>query len=72
VANARYATFTIGGLHTGERAEVLDAGGAAVPGLFAAGRTAALFCGEGYPGSGISLADASFYGRVAARAALAP
>jgi 3-oxo-5alpha-steroid 4-dehydrogenase len=71
VANGRYATFTIGGLHTGERAEVLDAGGAAVPGLFAAGRTAALFCGEGYPGSGISLADASFYGRVAARAALA-
>jgi succinate dehydrogenase/fumarate reductase flavoprotein subunit len=71
LANARYATFTIGGLHTGERAEVLDASGAAVPGLYAAGRTAALFCGEGYPGSGISLADASFYGRVAARAALA-
>lgn len=71
LANARYATFTIGGLHTGERAEVLDAEGAAVPGLHAAGRSAALFCGEGYPGSGISLADASFYGRVAARAALA-
>ncbi len=70
LANARYATFTLGGLHTGERAEVLGASGEAIPGLYAAGRTAALFCGEGYPGSGISLADASFYGRVAARAAL--
>jgi succinate dehydrogenase/fumarate reductase flavoprotein subunit len=68
--NARYASFTIGGLHTGARSEVLDANGAAVPGLYAAGRTAALFCGQGYPGSGISLADASFHGRVAARAAL--
>jgi succinate dehydrogenase/fumarate reductase flavoprotein subunit len=70
VENARYATFTLGGLHTSQRAEVLDASGAAVAGLYAAGRTAALFCGEGYPGSGISLADASFYGRIAARAAL--
>lgn len=70
LANARYATFTIGGLHTSPRAEVLDGAGSPVPGLYAAGRTAALFSGEGYPGSGISLADASFFGRVAARAAL--
>jgi succinate dehydrogenase/fumarate reductase flavoprotein subunit len=68
--NARYATFTLGGLNTGARSEVRGADGAAVPGLYAAGRTAALFCGQGYPGSGISLADASFFGRVAARAAL--
>jgi succinate dehydrogenase/fumarate reductase flavoprotein subunit len=68
--NARYASFTIGGLHTGANSEVLDATGRAVPGLYAAGRSSALFCGQGYPGSGISLADASFHGRVAARAAL--
>ena len=35
----------------------------------AAGRNAALFCGSGYPGSGISLADASYFGRRAGRAA---
>jgi 3-oxo-5alpha-steroid 4-dehydrogenase len=40
-----------------------------VPGLYAAGRTAALFCGSGYPGSGSSLGDASFFGRRAGRAA---
>lgn len=69
LANARYATFTIGGLHTGARGEVLGPSGEAVPGLLAAGRTAALFCGQGYPGSGISLADASFFGRLAGLAA---
>ena len=37
-------------------------------GLYAVGRTAALFCGRGYPGSGISLADASYFGRRAGRA----
>lgn len=62
-----WATFTIGGLHTDRDARVLTPDGAAIPGLYAAGRTAALFCGHGYPGSGISLGDASFFGRRAAR-----
>ena len=38
-----------------------------LPGLHAAGRTAALFSGHGYPGSGASLGDASFFGRRAGR-----
>jgi 3-oxo-5alpha-steroid 4-dehydrogenase len=66
---AIYATFTLGGLETGAAGEVQGPDGGAVPGLYAAGRTAALFCGTGYPGSGSSLADASFFGRRAGRAA---
>jgi len=68
---AIWATFTIGGLRTDRDARVLTPDGVAVPGLYAAGRTAALFCGHGYPGSGISLADASYFGRRAARHAAA-
>ena len=48
--------------------EVLDFEGRAIPGLYAAGRTAAIFNGHGYVGSGASLADASFFGRRAGRA----
>ena len=40
-----------------------------IPGFYAAGRTAALFCGPGYAASGISLADGTFFGRRAGRAA---
>jgi 3-oxo-5alpha-steroid 4-dehydrogenase len=64
-----YATFTLGGLETSVDGQVRTPDGRGVPGLFAAGRTAALFCGSGYPGSGISLADGSFFGRRAGRAA---
>ncbi|MGH0028857.1 MAG: FAD-dependent oxidoreductase [Myxococcota bacterium] len=66
---AIWATFTLGGLHTDAEARVLDPDGRVVPGLHAAGRNAALFCGHGYPGSGISLADGSFFGRRAGRRA---
>jgi predicted oxidoreductase len=69
VEKATYATFTLGGLATDPEGRVLSPDGAPVPGLWAAGRTAALFCGGGYPGSGISLADASFFGRRAGRTA---
>jgi succinate dehydrogenase/fumarate reductase flavoprotein subunit len=64
---AIWACFTVGGLHTDRDARVLTPDERAVPGLYAAGRSAALFCGHGYPGSGISLADASFFGRRAGR-----
>jgi succinate dehydrogenase/fumarate reductase flavoprotein subunit len=66
-----YAGFTLGGLNTDPDGRVLNPDGVALPGLFAAGRTAALFCGSGYPASGISLGDASFFGRRAGRAAAA-
>jgi 3-oxo-5alpha-steroid 4-dehydrogenase len=68
---AIWATFTLGGLHTDADARVLSPDGDPVEGLYAAGRNAALFCGHGYPGSGISLADGSFFGRRAGRHAAA-
>ncbi len=71
IASAIFATFTLGGLDTTVAGEVVDNDGEVIPGLYAAGRAAALFCGHGYPGSGISLADGTFFGRWAGRAAAA-
>jgi len=65
---AIWSGFTIGGLRTSLDGEVQDAEGRPIPGLFAAGRTAAIFSGHGYAGSGASLGDASFFGRRAGRA----
>ena len=58
--------FTLGGLDTLPSGEVLTPTGEVIQGLYAAGRTA---CGvprrgEGY-GSGMSVGDASFSGRMA-------
>jgi 3-oxo-5alpha-steroid 4-dehydrogenase len=63
-----YASFTLGGLDTLPTGEVLDAQRQPIAGLFAAGRTACGLprWGEGYS-SGMSLADASFFGREAGR-----
>jgi len=71
VESAIYATFTLGGLDTRPGGEVVTPDGDTIPGLYAAGRSAALFCGLGYPGSGISLADGTFFGRWAGRSAAA-
>jgi succinate dehydrogenase/fumarate reductase flavoprotein subunit len=67
---ARYDSFTLGGLDTLPSGEVLTATGRIVPGLYAAGRTACGVprTGEGY-GSGMSIGDATFSGRMAGRAA---
>jgi 3-oxo-5alpha-steroid 4-dehydrogenase len=69
---AAYACFTLGGLWTRPGGEVLSSDGRAIPGLYAAGRTACGLprWGEGYS-SGMSLADATFFGREAGRAAAA-
>lgn len=58
--------FTMGGLHTRPSGEVLDADGAPIAGLYAAGRTACGLprWGEGYS-SGMSLGDSTFFGRQA-------
>jgi 3-oxo-5alpha-steroid 4-dehydrogenase len=63
-----YASFTLGGLDTLPSGEVLDAERKVIGGLFAAGRTACGLprWGEGYS-SGLSLADATFFGREAGR-----
>ena len=67
---AAYTCFTLGGLHTRPSGEVLNAQGLPVSGLYAAGRTACGLprWGEGYS-SGLSLADATYFGREAGRAA---
>lgn len=64
--------FTLGGLATTPAGEVLNADGEAIPGLYAAGRTACGLprWGEGYS-SGLSLGDSTFFGRMAGRSAAA-
>lgn len=65
-----FSFFTLGGLNTSVDGEVLRPDGAPVPGLFAAGR-----CTHGLPAwghgysSGLSLADCTFFGRRAGKAA---
>jgi 3-oxo-5alpha-steroid 4-dehydrogenase len=59
--------LTLGGLVVAEdTGQVLRAGGAAVPGLYAAGRSAVGLCSHSYV-SGLSLADCVFSGRRAGR-----
>ncbi len=65
-----YGALTLGGLATDARGRVLSPGGTPVAGLFAAGRNAAGICREGRTyASGLSIADATFFGRVAGRTA---
>jgi succinate dehydrogenase/fumarate reductase flavoprotein subunit len=59
---ALYTVFTLGGLHTSPDGEVLSPDGDAIPGLYAAGRTTSGLATQGYS-SGLSLADATFFGR---------
>ncbi|MED5263121.1 MAG: FAD-binding protein, partial [Myxococcota bacterium] len=70
VGNSPYSVFTLGGLHTRVGGEVLDAEGAVVPGLYAAGRTASGVPAQGY-NSGLSIADCTFTGRLAGASAAA-
>jgi succinate dehydrogenase/fumarate reductase flavoprotein subunit len=65
---ALYTVFTLGGLHTDVDGRVLTPDGVPVPGLFAAGRTTSGLAAQGYS-SGLSIADATFFGRRAGRAA---
>jgi succinate dehydrogenase/fumarate reductase flavoprotein subunit len=62
--------FTLGGLVTSVDGAVLRPGGDAIPGLYAAGRTTAGVPrrGDGYA-SGLSVGDATFFGRRAGRSA---
>jgi 3-oxo-5alpha-steroid 4-dehydrogenase len=69
-ARSVWGGFTLGGLRTRASGEVLDPDGREIPGLFAAGRSAAGLCREGRSyASGLSIGDASFFGRLAGRAA---
>ena len=63
---ALYTVFTLGGLRTNLDGEVQTPDDVTVPGLYAAGRTTSGLAAQGYS-SGLSLADATFFGRRAGR-----
>jgi succinate dehydrogenase/fumarate reductase flavoprotein subunit len=67
VDHSLWSVFTMGGLHTSVDGEVLTPDGDVVPGLYAAGRTTSGVAAQGYS-SGLSLGDATFFGRRAGRA----
>ncbi len=67
VEHAIYAAFPLGGLAIDVDGRVLDGDGDPVPGLFAAGRSAASMAREWYC-SGISLGEGTFTGRRAGAA----
>jgi len=68
VGNSLWSVFTMGGLHTDTHGCVLSNDGQAVSGLYAAGRTTSGLAAQGYS-SGLSIADGTFFGRRAGRAA---
>lgn len=65
-----YPFFTLGGLRTTCDGEVMTPDGEVVPGLFAAGRSTSGLPADGY-NSGMSLADATYFGRRAGHFAAA-
>lgn len=54
---------TFGGLQTNLDGQVINAWGEAIPGLYAVGRTSAGLPVAPYIGSGVSIGDATFFGR---------
>ncbi|NMO01680.1 FAD-binding protein [Gordonia sp. TBRC 11910] len=72
LGKAMYSGFTVGGLATTVDSEVLDAAGAPIVGLYAAGACAANLAqdGKGYS-SGTQLGEGSYFGRRAGRHAAA-
>lgn len=58
---------TNGGLTTSPRAQVTDAAGKVIPGLYAIGNSAASAMGESYPGAGVTIGPALTFGYIAAR-----
>jgi succinate dehydrogenase/fumarate reductase flavoprotein subunit len=67
-----FGGFTLGGLRVRAFGEVERSDGSAIPGLYAAGRCSAGLCREGASyASGLSIGDASFFGRLAGRQAAA-
>jgi 3-oxo-5alpha-steroid 4-dehydrogenase len=65
-----FVAATFGGLHTSLDSEVFNVWDQPIPGLYAAGRTAASIPVSPYIGSGVSVGDGVFTGRRAARHAL--
>jgi fumarate reductase flavoprotein subunit len=57
------------GLNVNERAQVLDAQGHVIPGLYAAGEVLGCACGKRYSGGGMGIANAVVFGRIAGQQA---
>ncbi len=69
-AGSVWGGFTLGGLRTRATGEVQGPDGREIPGLYAAGRSSAGLCREGRTyASGLSIGDATFFGRLAGRRA---
>jgi predicted oxidoreductase len=67
-----FGVFTLGGLSVRASGEVLDPDGSSLVGLYAAGRCSAGLPREGRTyASGLSIGDASFFGRLAGKSAAA-
>ena len=58
---------TNGGLTTNARAQVVDAAGEPIGGLYAVGNNAGSAMGESYPGAGVTIGPAMTFGYIAAR-----
>jgi 3-oxo-5alpha-steroid 4-dehydrogenase len=71
-AGSIFGVFTLGGLSVNAGGEVLDPDATPIPGLYAAGRCSAGLPREGRTyASGLSIGDASFFGRLAGQRAAA-
>jgi 3-oxo-5alpha-steroid 4-dehydrogenase len=70
--NSIYGVFTLGGIAILATGEALDPDGKVIPGLYAAGRNSAGLILEGRTyASGLSVGEATYFGRVAGRHAAA-
>jgi 3-oxosteroid 1-dehydrogenase len=58
---------TNGGLLTNDKAQVINAKGKPIAGLYAVGNNAASSMGESYPGAGVTIGPAMTFGYIAAR-----
>lgn len=65
IGEAAFSFFTVGGLQTNVKTEVLDLDGNPIPGFHAVGRTAAGILNYPYYVSGLSLGEGTMFGRVA-------
>lgn len=65
IGRTTFAHYTLGGLHTNVKTEVLDPENNPIPGFYAVGRTAAGILNFRFYLSGLSLGEGTMFGRVA-------